>query len=192
MKMTKTLQPLKIILLALMTRTGEMMHLWRVGRSPCGLIIVGSLQCHLRIELAQFTNHKGEGPAQQMTKASWQRPAPPVLDQAKDRLVFQQVFFTMFAFSFILHLHFVGGAGSLHRAALAWNAGSIGWSDPCGQDVWGHQVSDGCFASTVNYDETCSNQGNPLCSLEINPQRWQLRVRSCPWLPSLHLSSRAL
>ena len=153
MKMTKTLQPLKIILLALMTRTGEMMHLWRVGRSPCGLIIVGSLQCHLRIELAQFTNHKGEGPAQQMTKASWQRPAPPVLDQAKDRLVFQQVFFTMFAFSFILHLHFVGGAGPLHRAALAWNAGSIRWSDPCGQDVWGHQVSDGCFASTVNYEE---------------------------------------
>ena len=34
---------------------------------------------------------EGDGPAQQMTKASWQRPAPPPLDQAKDRLVFQQV-----------------------------------------------------------------------------------------------------
>ena len=34
---------------------------------------------------------QGEGPAQQMTKASWQRPPPPPLDQAKDRLVFQQV-----------------------------------------------------------------------------------------------------
>ena len=40
----------------------------------------------------QITKHiLGEGPAQQMTKASWQRPPPPSLDQAKDRLVFQQV-----------------------------------------------------------------------------------------------------
>jgi len=37
------------------------------------------------------TPMEGEGPAQQMTKASWQRPPPPALDQTKDRLVFQQV-----------------------------------------------------------------------------------------------------
>jgi len=37
------------------------------------------------------TPMEGEGPALQMTKASWQRPPPPPLDQAKDRLVFQQV-----------------------------------------------------------------------------------------------------
>jgi len=37
------------------------------------------------------TPMEGDGPAQQMTKASWQRPPPPPLDQAKDRLVFQQV-----------------------------------------------------------------------------------------------------
>jgi len=34
---------------------------------------------------------EGEGPAQEMTKASWQRPTLPTLDAAKDRLVFQQV-----------------------------------------------------------------------------------------------------
>jgi DNA polymerase delta subunit 1 len=33
----------------------------------------------------------GEGPAQEMTKRRWQRPAPAKLDPAKDKLVFQQI-----------------------------------------------------------------------------------------------------
>ena len=33
----------------------------------------------------------GEGCATEMTKVKWQRPAPPVLNPATDKIVFQQV-----------------------------------------------------------------------------------------------------
>ena len=79
----------------------------------------------------------GEGPAQQMTKASWQRPPPPALDQTKDRLVFQQVFILPVSF----YVNPSGGAGPLHWATRVRDAWSQRWASSCGQDVRCHQVS---------------------------------------------------